>query len=249
MEFSIPTLCSSLDSRDIVPVSQKVQRPTMNGQTTSHAGPSRPTPRQTSPDLLGSSPDFGGFESAPPSRPTSRAKPTFQSDDLLGDYDDGGIEVPHTHIQLHPNGSIRTTSNVNTRIHDPWDDPPVLIHDHGPGYHHKGHTGPPPIHVPLPPRPDEMPADYIPPIRAPRRMSQSFAGPSSPPLISDAGRDIVFHATRPALTQSPPSRRSDWGHGSTDPTSTSRLTIPSVRKAPNMFPSSSCATRMLPDPR
>ncbi|WVF65697.1 hypothetical protein IAT40_000428 [Kwoniella sp. CBS 6097] len=55
------------------------------------------------------------------------------------------------------------------------------------------------IHVTLPPRPTEIPADFIPPMRSPRRMSSHLFSPGlgSPPIVSDAGGDIIFHPTHP----------------------------------------------------
>ncbi|OCF44906.1 hypothetical protein I317_01185 [Kwoniella heveanensis CBS 569] len=53
------------------------------------------------------------------------------------------------------------------------------------------------VHVSLPPRPTEMSADYVPPLRSPRRMSSHLFSPGlgSPPIVSDAGGDIIFHPT------------------------------------------------------
>lgn len=53
-----------------------------------------------------------------------------------------------------------------------------------------------PVKIVLPPRPDEISPDYIPPLRSPRRLSFPYlsAGPSSPPHVSDAGGDIIFHS-------------------------------------------------------
>ena len=140
----------------------------------SQAGPSKTTsrPRKTS-DLIGSSPEFGAFESAVP--PTN----TQAQGDLLS-FDD--------HDDLHefdPFASRRQKS-----AHDD------LLDDIG--FSDAESSRPAPIHVTLPPRPDEITPDYVPQprtSRSPRRLSArlSFSGPGSPPRVSDAGRDIVFH--------------------------------------------------------
>jgi hypothetical protein len=142
--------------------------------------PARSTPV---PDLLGSSPDssldFGDFESAQP--PSSS--------------------------QLRANGHHRRPSHnlIDLLSDEPLPSSPVQQSSWPPN----AEAGPSstPLHIHLPPRPDEITPDYVPapPLRSPRRLSQlSFSGPGSPPQLSD----IVFH---PAPESRPGSTRSSTG--------------------------------------
>lgn len=55
------------------------------------------------------------------------------------------------------------------------------------------------MHIKLPPRPSEIDNEDMPAARSPRRFSDllNFAGPSSPPRLSSAGGEIVFHPSSP----------------------------------------------------
>lgn len=137
------------------------------------------------PDLLGSSPDssfdFGEFESAQPAL-SSR---------------------PHT----NGHGPRQSHNLIDLLTDDPLPDP---FHSH-PIWSSNAEAGPSsaPLHVRLPPRPDEITPDYVPPppLRSPRRLSQlSFSGPSSPPQLSD----IVFHPA--SESRSGPSRSNTGSH-------------------------------------
>lgn len=112
--------------------------------------------------------DFGGFVSAAPSSSTQSSnhirltrEPILHTNDLLGSFDDEEDIRP-------PNG--KSINSLQPLIPPPYASTssarPMMIH--------------------LPPRPDEMPADYIPPLHSPRRMSQPYivAGPSSPPAVN-----------------------------------------------------------------
>ena len=56
------------------------------------------------------------------------------------------------------------------------------------------------MHIQLPPRPDEISEDYVPPpMKSPRRMSHQGAGPSSPPQVNPVGAHIFFHTKSPSF--------------------------------------------------
>ena len=125
------------------------------------------SPQLSSPDLLGSSPEFGEFESARANiRDTYSGDPPRSS--FHHDHPPGNGE-----IDLLGDEPLATVQSM------PW--PP----DHKP------------LGIQLPPRPTEISPDYVPPFRSPRRLSQvfSFTGPGSPPQVSAVEGDILFHST------------------------------------------------------
>lgn len=143
--------------------------------------------------------DFGAFSAA--------AVPPHTSDllegDLLGSFEDLGES---SELKSHP--SIEPSKR----------DPSFGIEDAGKRKNLAPlpSLGQPPatpmLRMTLPPRPSEISPDYIPPRRPLRRPSQPFdlLGPGSPPLVSIAGNDIVFHpasevddAPHPGLARSP----------------------------------------------
>ena len=137
------------------------------------------------PDLLGSSPDssfdFGEFESAQPASSSFSSRP-------------------------QANGHYRRQSHnlIDLMSDEPLPSPPQHL-----SWPPNAEAGPSsaPLHIRLPPRPDEITPDYVPPppLRSPRRLSQlSFSGPSSPPQLSD----IVFH---PASETRPGPSRANTG--------------------------------------
>lgn len=126
--------------------------------------------------------------------PLSAADPVntdaLLEDDLLGSFED----ISHTARRQGQDNApiarevIRGLSGVNS-VGPNHSRPPDIST-------FTGLTSSHPIHMHLPPRPDEITPDYVPPPPGlPRRISQpyTFPGPSSPPLLSDAGREIVFH--------------------------------------------------------
>ncbi|WVQ93343.1 hypothetical protein IAU59_000411 [Kwoniella sp. CBS 9459] len=177
----------------------------------------RPTHRRKTSSL--SSSDFGSFTSAhPPSSRLPNNSPAFQaprSFSLLDDDELLGTSICPAHeraTQQVPGGNPLVSTDLLGG--DVWTDATAqgaghpstptrsssssVAASHGPQ-----HT----IHITLPPRPTDMPADYVPPLRSPRRMSSHLFSPGlgSPPIISDAGNDIIFHPTHPvkedALTE------------------------------------------------
>ncbi|WWC91351.1 uncharacterized protein L201_006294 [Kwoniella dendrophila CBS 6074] len=170
-----------------------------------------------------SSSDFGEFESAPqagPSQPLDRQRfdesrlpadssTTYEGNSLLDENDLlGSFDPLSTTYASH--ASSRKSSQVSTPASrevdllggDIWEDAtpngrkgilkvPPSSPRHPPSQSSKSA----PIHVPLPPRPSEISPDYIPPLRSPRRMSTPYfsASLSSPPIVTDAGNDIIFH--------------------------------------------------------
>ena len=151
------------------------------------SGPSRTGRAPDTSDLLGSSPDFGDFTSAP----------THDDVDLLGSFDDP------TPLSRPPIPSRATHIDLLSGDDD----------DNGMGGRH--------IRVPLPPRPSEISPDYVPPLRSPRRMKRlSFAGPSSPPQVSNVGMDTLFH---PSMEQEKSQGRDSTDSVSTHSTAQSKL--------------------------
>ncbi|ORX38874.1 TLD-domain-containing protein [Kockovaella imperatae] len=134
-------------------------------------------------ELIGSSPEFGAFESAGPAplhgqQPDQRDLLSFDDDDLalFDPLSSGSVRVPAQQDLLDDIGFVDSQSSQ------------------------AGSSRPAPIHVTLPPRPDEITPDYQPlkSPRSPRRLSARLSfGPGSPPRVSDAGRDIVFHPASP----------------------------------------------------
>lgn len=154
----------------------------MNPSTSSRSGPS-----QTIQSSAASNSDWGAFSNVP------QQQDHLGDGDLLGSFDEENITLVHALPNETPQRSASTHSDLLT--YDAWDlqssarppDPPA-----GP-FHARDSE---PIHITLPPRPSEIQADYAPPPRlSSRRLSQASrsAGPSSPPLVSGFGHDIVFH--------------------------------------------------------
>jgi hypothetical protein len=151
----------------------------------SQPGPSRPN-RSSPPHQREPSWEFGDFSAAPSSQASA-----LEQGDLLGSFDD---------LQDAKNSRSTTQSTVssNQGTHRTEAD---LLADEGWTEFFSQHaiTRPPepikPMIIDLPPRPDDMPADFVPPPVRPRRMSHSFSGPSSPPLVSHIGGDITFRPT------------------------------------------------------
>ena len=180
----------------------------MDRSQQSQPGPSRPT-RPFAPHHREPSFEFGDFSAAPSSTQSS----TLEQGDLLGSFEDLQ-DIKNDHFDLFPREPQRAEADL--LADEGWTD----------FFSQQAITRPPEPHEPmiidLPPRPDEMPVDFVPPPvpPLPRRMSQkrlSFSGPSSPPLISHAGGDILFRptpewhqpkrdATHPPKTSSPPLR-------------------------------------------
>lgn len=163
-------------------------------------GPSRP-PRPSSPHRRESSWEFGDFATAPSSNQPSE----LEHGDLLGSFEDlnearaAGQPMHHFDPLANNSGSGSGSASASGASRTEAD----LLQDEGwtDFFAHHEITKPPerakPMTIDLPPRPDEMPANYVPPTPPPR-MSQkrlSFSGPSSPPLISHAGADITFRPT------------------------------------------------------
>jgi hypothetical protein len=160
-------------------------------------GPSRP-PRPTLPHQREPSWEFGDFSAAPsPHQPAA-----LETGDLLGSFDD--LE--------HATSSHATSLKTAHSSGGPSRTEADLLADEGwtDFFAHQAITKPPepmqPMTIDLPPRPDDMPADFVPPPSRPQRMSQkrlSFSGPSSPPLVSHIGGDITFRPT-PEWHRQPP---------------------------------------------
>jgi hypothetical protein len=177
----------------------------MDFQRSSQPGPSRP-PRPASPHRRESSWEFGDFTAAPSNQPAG-----LEQGDLLGSFEDlndaKSSSAPTNNYSGSGSGNGRTEAD--------------LLQDEGwtDFFAHHSITKPPerakPMTIDLPPRPDEMPADYVPPT-PPERMSQkrlSFSGPSSPPLVSHIGGDITFRPTpewhrEPVISETHPQRPS-----------------------------------------
>ena len=185
----------------------------MNHSQQAQPGPSR-LKRPSSPHHREPSWEFGDFSTAPSSNQSS----ALDTGDLLGSFEDLqdvkiGQSAPQTKT-IMSQGPSRTEADL--LADEGWTD----------FFSQQAITRPPEPHKPmtidLPPRPDDMPADFVPPPvpPLPRRMSQkrlSFSGPSSPPLVSHVGGDIMFRptpewhqpkrdATHPPRTTSPPLR-------------------------------------------
>jgi hypothetical protein len=196
----------------------------MDFQQHSQPGPSRPT-RPSSPHRRESSWEFGDFTTAPtPHQPSG-----LEHGDLLGSFEDldeartSGTPMQFDSLANSSRGSVSASGTSTSRTEAD------LLQDEGWTDFFAQHsiTKPPerakPMTIDLPPRPDEMLANYVPPT-PPERMSQkrlSFSGPGSPPLISHIGGDITFRPTpewhrhspdaenqphRPSLPSSPQSR-------------------------------------------
>ena len=161
----------------------------MNGSRDPQAGPSRPG--RSASQTLGSSPEFGEFASVSPSRPVGSDNASHAPNlsfgqssqlaegDLLGSFDGLGARQ----------SSPEKTGGYDLLRDIDWIDSSTTTTTNT--------TGSAPIHITLPPRPDEISPDYNPrsPRSSRRRLSHrlSSTGPGSPPRVSDIGRDIVFH--------------------------------------------------------
>ncbi|KAK8843413.1 hypothetical protein IAR55_007070 [Kwoniella newhampshirensis] len=141
-----------------------------------------------------SSSDFGAFTSADH---IQRQPPTLHETDLLGSFDD-----PHPASERRR--SPRTAfADVDLLGGDDWVNRSRQPHNvsqlpdllSSPSHDPAPPTASSPIHVDLPPRPTDIAPDYVPPIRSPRRLSTNYfaSSLSSPPLVTDAGSDIIFH--------------------------------------------------------
>jgi hypothetical protein len=175
-------------------------------------GPSRPT-RPSSPHHREPSWEFGDFSTAPSSNQSS----ALETGDLLGSFDDlQAINEPSTFPPMSVTSSKGHKPEADLLADEGWTDL----------FSQQTITRPPEPHKPmtidLPPRPDEMPADFVPPPvpPPPRRMSQkrlSFSGPSSPPLVSHVGGDIMFRPTP------------EWHQPKRDTTHSPKTTSPPLR--------------------
>ena len=160
----------------------------MDSSRQDRPGPSRPN-RSSPPHQREPSWEFGDFSAAPSSHSSA-----LETGDLLGSFDD---------LQDVKNSQFTTQSNDSSSSSkkDPHRTEADLLADEGwtDFFSQQAITRPPepikPMTIDLPPRPDDMPADFVPPPVRPRRMSQSFSGPSSPPLVSHIGGDITFRPT------------------------------------------------------
>lgn len=177
----------------------------MNLLSDSSPGPSRP-PRPSSPHRRESSWEFGDFSTAPSTQPSTS---TLDHGDLLGSFEDLN-QARRPAPSAHAEGSA-TGPTADLMDDEGWTE----------FFNQQQHSKPPeavkPIVIDLPPRPTEMPADYVPPAR-PRRMSQqrlSFSGPSSPPLVSHVGADITYRPTPESQRQ--PSYTANNGQIKTEP--------------------------------
>jgi hypothetical protein len=193
--------------------SHRTSQSKMDRSHQSQPGPSRPT-RPLGPHHREPSFEFGDFSAAPSSTQSS----TLEHGDLLGSFEDLQ-DIKNDQSDSFPRKPVSREpqrAEADLLADEGWTD----------FFSQQAITRPPEPHKPmtidLPPRPDEMPADFVPPPvpPPPRRMSQkrlSFSGPSSPPLISHAGGDIMFRptpewhqpkrdATHPPKTSSPPLR-------------------------------------------
>jgi hypothetical protein len=174
----------------------------------STAGPSERRPSSSSASEGRVSSEFGAFSSAALSRKHDGAG--LGEHDLLGSFEDLPQQRTSSEVRPRHDAHFRP-GEIDLLGDDFWQ-------DHVPQHPADGGRGRPqellyhtePIHVNLPPRPSDISPDYVPPLRSPRRLSQPyfFAGPSSPPRVTDAGKDIVFH---PSVSPShSPSRGSSW---------------------------------------
>jgi len=154
------------------------------------SGPSRPkpSPRRRSSSIRppNSSPcEIVKTSSTPPA---GHNTPDLLEGDLLGSFDDfksSEASLPAGHV--HPGGQKHEFDLLGGEM---WSESPSTNHARPPDAARSR-----PIHINLPPRPSEISPDYAPPLRSPRRASPSYSvpGPGSPPLLSEAGRDIIFH--------------------------------------------------------
>lgn len=117
----------------------------------------------------------------------SSASPSAHGRTSSSDFGDFARVVP-SHVALQDDDLLRS-----------FDDEPHPSTSPSPVNQQQSRPGPStPLHINLPPRPSEIRPDYIPPPRQARRPSQTylFPGPSSPPLVTTVGHDIVFHPSR-----------------------------------------------------
>ena len=131
--------------------------------------------------------------SAPAPRPVSREDNYLHSNDLLGSFED-------LHERTASLSAVGHRSDGAQSVEDLLEGGSS---SEAPRYDHSRSAEPliartvgvAPIHVSLPPRPSEISPDYAPPVHSPPHLSRisSFPGPSSPPSVSNVGRDIIFH--------------------------------------------------------
>ncbi|WRT68916.1 uncharacterized protein IL334_005898 [Kwoniella shivajii] len=171
--------------------------------------------------------DFGAFTSAPllsypshtlqapspsgchdPARGQTRSPSLLDNDNLFGSYDH---QEPYylaavASSQTHSKSPTPQLKDIDLLGGDIWEDATPQSRTPSPkappsSPRHRGSPTPnSPIHVNLPPRPVDISAEYIPPLRSPRRMSTPFFTSSlgSPPILTDAGNDIIFHPSHEA---------------------------------------------------
>ncbi|WVR09175.1 hypothetical protein IAU60_006237 [Kwoniella sp. DSM 27419] len=159
------------------------------------------------PQAPASSPEFGAFtEAGPSTSPRRSGQPSLMDDDdddLLGSFHSPfqplpPLSQPELIPKLQP--PYHNTDPTDLLGGDTWHDA-TLGHTKTASGHRGTSAGiangrPEAVHVSLPPRPTDISPDYQPPLRSPRRMSTdlfSRGGMGSPPIISDAGNEIIFH--------------------------------------------------------
>ncbi|WWC73233.1 uncharacterized protein I206_107199 [Kwoniella pini CBS 10737] len=203
---------------------------------------------------LSCSADFGAFNEAPNlNQPGSSRPPRFQFADQLQPQsnqqpfslldDDDDLQGASNHLkqlrpmnrsaQASPHDLTPPSSEIDLLGGDVWEDAtpqvrsqPVKAPPSTPQYrpNREGPTSSP-IHVTLPPRPSEISPEYVPPLRSPRRMSSFSFSLSSPPIVTDAGNDIIFHPSHQPVDDNAASEmrkvqaRSDSTYGSFSPSS------------------------------
>ncbi|KAK4687988.1 hypothetical protein P7C73_g2131, partial [Tremellales sp. Uapishka_1] len=160
-------------------------------------GPSTTNSTQKPPRWPSS--DFGDFTAAQPGHEEPSTTHALDEHDLLGSFDDlVSLNQSRTSVIAAPPRPPQP--GLDLLGGDDWECTAQSPNHRNSVQNPTSH--PAPIHVTLPPLPTEISPDYVPP-RHTRRLSHaySFAGPSSPPLVSDAGNDIVFHPSSSTSSQ------------------------------------------------
>ncbi|KAK6904580.1 hypothetical protein I203_105396 [Kwoniella mangroviensis CBS 8507] len=144
--------------------------------------------------------------SQPTGLPVVNTTSLLDDDDLLGSFDHSTLQRVHKASSQRPFQSTTPISmDVDLLGGDVWEDvTPHSTHNNPKVPPSTPHYSPQPsrrsmspVHIPLPPRPSEISPDYAPPppLKSPRRMSSPYfsLSLSSPPIVTDAGNDIIFH--------------------------------------------------------